>query len=152
MKKSRSYQVKEIELVYKSPIDILERPTIDRSSTAYSIFLKAWNPSRIEFIEDCKVMLLNKGNKVLGIYHLSSGATDAALIDVKLIMMAALKANATGLLIAHNHPSGRVIPSEQDKKITAKVKRACESLTINFLDHLILTRQTYLSFADEGLI
>lgn len=73
-------------------------------------------------------------------------------VDLRMIFSAALKANATNIMIAHNHPSGNKIPSEADKHMTAKIRKAGELLDIKLLDHLIITSETYYSFADEGAL
>ena len=74
------------------------------------------------------------------------------IVDVRLIFAAAIKANAVGLILAHNHPSGNLKPSYIDIQLTKRVKEAGQLLDIQLLDHLILTSDGYLSMADEGLI
>ncbi|HKK67994.1 MAG TPA: JAB domain-containing protein, partial [Bacteroidales bacterium] len=98
------------------------------------------------------VMLLNRGNRVLGFYQISVGGISGTVVDVKLILQAAIKTNASGILLGHNHPSGTLEASDADLKITRKVKSACSFMDISVLDHIIITADTYLSMADEGLI
>jgi DNA repair protein RadC len=74
------------------------------------------------------------------------------VIDPKTIYQTALKANVSGVLIAHNHPSGNSTPSDADKLITRKLKEAGEVLDINLLDHLILLPEGYTSMTDEGML
>ncbi|MEP6931680.1 MAG: JAB domain-containing protein [Flavobacterium sp.] len=106
----------------------------------------------IEFFEQFKILLFNNSNKVLGVYEVSSGGTTATYVDLKLLFAAALKANASGLIMVHNHPSGKTLPSASDKLITKKVKEAGILLNINVVDHLIITPESYYSFADNGII
>jgi len=98
-------------------------------------------------------MLLNRANKVLGISTISNGSLSGTLVDIRIIMQYALKANAHSIIVSHNHPSGNCKPSENDLSITQKIKEAGKILDISLLDHLILTPDdTYSSFADEGLL
>lgn len=142
----------EIELIYKTKIKASERPQITSPEAAYKLAIKTWNPGKIEFLEQLKILLLNNSNMVLGIYEVSSGGTTGALIDIKLIFTAALKANASALIMIHNHPSGKTLPSISDKLLTKKVKEAGGILDIKVIDHLIISPETYYSFANNGCI
>lgn len=144
--------VSEIDLIYKTKIKNSQRPHVTSSQYAYSLIKDCWDPGKIEFLEQFKVLLLNQSNKVLGIYEVSSGGITSTVVDVRLLFAAALKAGAAGLIIAHNHPSGNVLPSEPDKHITKKISMAGEVLDIKLLDHLIVTSEHYYSFADQGAL
>ncbi len=89
---------------------------------------------------------------MLGVYQVSSGGTTGTVVDPKLIFQAALKTNASSVIIAHNHPSGNLQPSDLDKKLTSKLINAGSFLDINVLDHLIIINDNYKSFADDGLM
>jgi DNA repair protein RadC len=89
---------------------------------------------------------------VLGYCQISSGGLSGTVADVRIIMQAALKSNACSIILSHNHPSGNLIPSEADKDLTKKIREAGKFLDIPALDHLIITSETYFSFADEGLM
>ncbi len=102
--------------------------------------------------EEFWIVYMNNANKVIHKSQLSKGGITGTLVDVRLVMKTAIEVGATGLILAHNHPSGTLKPSEADKQITKKLKTASESLDIKVLDHLIITEKTYFSFADEGLI
>jgi DNA repair protein RadC len=147
---SNLYQFAEVELIYKSHIKASERFKITCSNDAYSILLKSWDENKIGFIEQFKILLLDRANKVMGIYEVSQGGTCGVVADVKLIFAAALKASAHGIILSHNHPSGNLNPSELDKQVTGKIKRAGELLEISILDHIIVTGEGYYSFADDG--
>lgn len=141
--------VTEIEIRYKNKIKISERPKINGSRDAERIL----RPLFDEFIEHREVMYalyLNRSNKVLGSYRVGVGGVSGVAVDPKLIFQAALKANASGIILAHNHPSGNRTPSHADLDLTTKVKQAGGFLDITLLDHIILLPDGYYSFADEG--
>jgi len=144
--------VSEIDLIYKTRVKSSDRPKITSSKSAYAILMECWDPDKIEFIEQFKVLLLNQSNKVLGVYQASSGGIAGTVVDIRLLFAAALKANAVGIIISHNHPSGKTDPSEADKSITRKIRTAGELLDIKLLDHLIVTDEKYYSFTDEGAL
>ena len=106
----------------------------------------------IEYRESMKLVLLNRANKVLGVYNLSEGGIDGTYCDVRQILQIALLSNASGVIMSHNHPSGNTTPSIADEKLTTQVKQACDIMNIRLLDHLIVTLESYYSFTDEGLI
>lgn len=102
--------------------------------------------------EEFWIIYLNNSNKVIHKTQLSKGGITGTLVDVRLVLKTALEVSATGLILAHNHPSGTLKPSEADKQITNKLKIAAQSLDIKVLDHLIITEKAYFSFADETIL
>ena len=102
--------------------------------------------------EEFWIVYLNNSNKVIQQNQLSKGGITGTLVDVRLALKTALEVGATGIILAHNHPSGTLKPSEADKQLTYKLKIAAQSIDITVLDHLIVTENAYFSFADEGLI
>lgn len=102
--------------------------------------------------EEFWIVYLNNSNKVIYKSQLSKGGITGTLVDVRLVMKTAIEVGAIALILAHNHPSGTLKPSEADKQITKKLKTASESLDIKILDHLIITEKAYFSFADEGML
>ena len=102
--------------------------------------------------EEFWIVYLNNSNKVIFKSQLSKGGITGTLVDVRLVMKKALELGAVGLVLAHNHPSGSLRPSKSDKNVTQKLKVAAEALDIKILDHLIVTQNDYLSFADEGIL
>ncbi|MFK7814659.1 MAG: DNA repair protein RadC [Maribacter sp.] len=102
--------------------------------------------------EEFWIVYLNNSNKVLHRAQLSKGGITGTLVDVRLVMKQALELSAVALILAHNHPSGTLKPSNADKQITQKLKIAAEALDIKVLDHLIITQKEYFSFADEGVL
>jgi DNA repair protein RadC len=146
------WQVSEVKLSYHPKVKATMRPKISNSSDSVAIFRQVWDDNLLELVEQFKVMLLNRANGVLGILDLSTGGMAATVADPKLIFMAALKGAATSIILAHNHPSGNILYSEADKLLTDKLKAAGQLLDLRVLDHIILTRDRYFSFADEGII
>lgn len=143
-------QVAEL-LVSYSP-HIVSAQKIRNSRETYSLITNYWNLDTIEMLEEVKVILLNKANKVLGVFDLSKGGICSSIIDVKIVLSIALKTLASGIIIVHNHPSGNLSPSKADIDITQKLKSACDIMEILLLDHLIITKEDYFSFADDGLL
>ncbi|AXP79609.1 hypothetical protein CJ739_511 [Mariniflexile rhizosphaerae] len=102
--------------------------------------------------EEFWIVYLNNSNKVILKTQLSKGGITGTLVDVRLVLKNALEVGATGLILAHNHPSGTLKPSKADKQITSKLQIAAENLDIKVLDHLIVTENAYFSFADEAIL
>jgi DNA repair protein RadC len=116
--------VAEVQLIYKSKVPASQRKKISCSRDAYNLFNESWNPEIIEFVEEFKILLMNRSNSVLGILEVSKGGLSGTVTDVRLIFQAAIKTCASGIIVAHNHPSGNLNPSESDTKITQKIKEA----------------------------
>jgi len=144
------YQLAEVQLSYSCTIPANQRKSITGSSSAFIIFKDNWNEGTIELYEEFKILLLNRANEVLGISNISKGGVSGTVVDAKLIFTTALKSNATSIIIAHNHPSGNQKPSKADIDITEKLMSAALFLDLAVLDHLIITKEGYYSFADNG--
>ncbi|MDH1602181.1 JAB domain-containing protein [Empedobacter sp. GD03739] len=143
-------KVSEIKISYMNEVD--EKIKVLGSSEVYQVLKANWDLDIIELQEEFKILLLNQGNQVLGIKSMFKGGINTCSIDVRLIMGMVLKANASALVITHNHPSGNLNASESDKRITSKIKECCELFDIRLLDHIIMAKNSYLSFADEGIL
>lgn len=102
--------------------------------------------------EEFWIMYLNNSNRIIRKNQLSKGGITGTVVDVRIVLKKALECGATALVLAHNHPSGTLRPSEQDKELTKKLKIAGQSLDIKVIDHLIVTQKAYFSFADERLL
>ena len=102
--------------------------------------------------EEFWILYLNNANKIIEQFQISKGGITGTLVDVRITLRKALELGAISIILAHNHPSGNLNPSEADKQLTTKLKTAAESLDIKVLDHLIVTEKSYFSFADEGLL
>ena len=102
--------------------------------------------------EEFWVLLLNKANKRVGKYKISSGGVASTLVDVKILLKYAIENLATNIILVHNHPSGSVAPSMADKELTKKIIQNCNSLDIAVLDHIIIGQDKYFSFSEEGFL
>lgn len=102
--------------------------------------------------EEAAVMFLNRSNRVLCVNLVSSGGITGTVVDIRLILAMALKSLACAIMVAHTHPSGNLQPSRVDEALTVKLKEAARIMDIALLDHLILSTESYYSFADEGFL
>jgi DNA repair protein RadC len=102
--------------------------------------------------EEFWIVYLNNSNKIIAKSQLSKGGITGTVVDVRLVFKTALELGAVGIILAHNHPSGTIQPSESDKQITQKLKSGGEQLDIRILDHIIVTETQYFSFSDAGIL
>ncbi|MFA6128373.1 MAG: DNA repair protein RadC [Bacteroidales bacterium] len=102
--------------------------------------------------EEFWILLLNRSNQVIDQVRISQGGISGTVTDVRIILNAAVEKLASGIILAHNHPSGNLSPSDADMEITKKIKEAAQLLDLSLLDHLILSDQGYLSMADDNLM
>lgn len=152
MEQKEFFNVAEVQLSYKPHFKAQERPKITSSKQAYQIMLDNWDLNLINYIEQAKMILLNRNNRVLGIVDLSTGGGGSTVMDSRVIFSIALKATATSIIIAHNHPSGNLRPSSEDIRITEKLKQSAKLLDIELHDHLIISENGYLSMTEENYI
>jgi DNA repair protein RadC len=149
---TKSQNLAEVQMSYKAKVKSSEREKITSSRDSYDILKDLFNEDQIEYIEQFIILLLNRGNKVLGWVKVSQGGITGTVADPRIIFQSALLANATSLILSHNHPSGNTAPSSQDIELTRKIREGGRILEISVLDHLIVTVNGYYSFADEGLL
>ena len=126
-----------------------KKPIIKSSTDAYQI-LKPLIGSLQH--EEFWVLYLNNSNKVLEVHQLSKGGITATMVDIRLLYKKAVELSAVAIIVAHNHPSGKLLPSTSDKQLTQKIKDSGSTLDIKLLDHLIITQKDYFSFADNELL
>ena len=129
--------------------EIPDKAVISNSGDAYSILKNKLLDLRTE---EFWAVFLNQSNKVIHISQLTHGGISQSIVDVRILFKTALDHFSTGIIIAHNHPSGSLKPSKEDVSITKKIKDAGDTLSIQLLDHIIITQDKYLSFSDEGLL
>ncbi|MBK9283883.1 MAG: DNA repair protein RadC [Sphingobacteriaceae bacterium] len=122
---------------------------IQSSKNAYDILKKYLSDLPHE---EFYVLYLNRANQIIKEESISKGGVSGTVVDIKIICKKALELYATGIIMAHNHPSGQLQPSSEDKHITKKIKEALTLFEIQLLDHLIIGDQNYLSFNDEGIL
>ena len=114
-------------------------------------FIKGFYSDDIEVFESFYILLLNRANNTIGYAKISQGGA-GTVVDIKILLNYVVGSLASSVILAHNHPSGNTAPSEADKIITKKIKEACALVDCQVLDHLILTKDSYFSFGDEGII
>jgi DNA repair protein RadC len=148
--KTVQLKASEIKVTYKSRNT--EKPKITSSLDVYSQALQIYDSTELELREKFYVLFLNRANHVLGFHCHSVGGIAGTVVDIRLIMSLALKVVASAIILIHNHPSGNLKPSEQDREITQRLKDAGKLLDITVFDHVIITGKLgdYYSFADEG--
>jgi DNA repair protein RadC len=129
--------------------DIPLFPKIKSSKDAYTVL----KPIYSDFAhEEFWVLYLDNSNKVIKRYQISKGGMTSTVVDSRIIFKKALLSGAVAIILSHNHPSGSLRPSEQDKALTNKIKEASAFMDIKLLDHIIVTDKSYFSFADEMLL
>lgn len=146
------YNVAEVELIYRNPVGFEDRILVNASSVAYDILRNTWDENRIQLVEEFKILLLDRRGSCLGVSQISSGGINSCLAEPKLIFMTALKANASAIILAHNHPSGNLKASQTDMHLTANLIDIGKMLEIDIHDHIILTKDGYLSFSDKRML
>ncbi|GGK18880.1 DNA repair protein [Yeosuana aromativorans] len=146
-------KVNEIKISYKEKRTLSKSPAIKSSADAAQLLFEHWDKDTIGLHETFKVLLLNNSNKVKGVYELSKGGITGTLVDIRILFAVVLKSVSVAMILSHCHPSGKLMPSEADKKLTEKIKKAAAFFDVNVLDHIIVVPcGGYYSFADEGIL
>lgn len=144
-------KVNEVELIYTRPrIETMKK--VKSSNDAYEILKTQYPVSRIDYKEMSYALFLNRANNVLASAQLSIGGLSGTIIDIREVFQLALRLNAVQIILSHNHPSGNLTPSQQDKALTKGILEAGKILNIVLTDHLIISSEGYYSFADEGAL
>ena len=146
------YEISEVQLIYKKTYNITNRPIINNSQAAYLAFFQSWDMNIIELQEQVKVLYLNPNSRILGLAEISTGSMIKTIVDERLIFSIALQLAATGIILAHNHPSGTMRPSLADIELTRRLEIAGNALKISIHDHLIIspTEHEYYSMRENG--
>ncbi len=146
-------KVNEISISYHQKVKNDIRVNIKSSQDAADYLRNIWNPNTLNIHETFMVIMLNNANYVNGYYTLSTGGINSTCVDIRILFAIVLKSLSTSIILAHNHPSGNLKPSESDKTLTQKVVKAGKLFDIQTLDHIILSPENkYFSFADESLL
>lgn len=126
----------------------LERKKITSSREAFEVFYPFLSDLSTE---EFWAIFLNQNNKILTTERLTQGGINQSVVDVRVLFKKALELSATAIIVAHNHPSGNLLPSESDRQITEKIRAAGSIMNVQLLDHLIITQNDFYSFNDEGI-
>lgn len=122
------------------------------SADAANIIRELYPPDTIELQEQFFVLYLNRAHNIIGFYRHTVGGTSGVVVDIRIIIAAAIKSLSSAMIVAHNHPSGNTKPSDADIRMTKNIKDAAKYMEMEVLDHLIITRDSYYSFADDGML
>lgn len=126
-----------------------EKVVVKDSKQTYDLIMGYWDKNELEHHESFKIILLNPNLEMLGIYTVAEGGTCSVAVDSKLILQAAVLANAHGVILIHNHPSGNLNPSSEDIGLTRDTVYALDMVGVKLRDHLIITKEGYFSFSDN---
>jgi DNA repair protein RadC len=132
------------------PLRVIDSMPITTQETAYEKIMTVWDKELINLQEQVMAFFLNRAGRLIGYRLICTGTTTQCLMDSKLIVSLALHTMACSVIIAHNHPSGKLEPSDMDIKITKKIKAALDLIDVKLLDHFIIMQNGYYSFAVEG--
>jgi len=146
------FKVAEVQVSYKPDYNIIERPKITSSNQTFQLLKSQWDMGKVAFLEEFKILLLNRSNRVLGIVDISMGGVSGTYVDPKVVFATALKANCSSIILVHNHPSQDLKPSDADIKLTKRLTECGKLLDIMVWDHIIISENSYYSFADNGII
>ena len=144
-------KIPEIKVTFSDKVRTTDRLQVLNSDDLYKVFKLAFKEF-MQHHEEAYAVFMNRANRVMGISCISKCGTAGTIVDIKIIMQLALKTNASSIAFCHNHPSCNLNPSKEDIEVTKKIKEACTFFNIGFIDHLIITEESYYSFANEGLI
>lgn len=146
-------KVNEIKISYKGGLKSSMWQKISSSQDAAELLFEDWDKDTIALQEVFKVVLLNNSNKVKGVYQISQGGIVGTLVDLRILFAVILKSLSVAIILTHNHPSGKLMPSEADKCLTKKINNAAKLFDIKLLDHLIFAPDgDYYSFSDNGIL
>ncbi|MDP2188550.1 MAG: JAB domain-containing protein [Sphingobacteriaceae bacterium] len=137
----------KLSYMYNSPIESLQ--LIRTSRDIYQLMMPVFDDF-VEFYEEFHIILLSHSHRVLGHLPIGKGGLTSCVADPRRVLQAAILSNCSQVILIHNHPSGNLMPSEPDRRLTKRMKEALQLVDINLLDHVILTRSSYYSFADQG--
>ena len=140
----------EVQIHYKRPL-IKNMAKVSSSREVCKLLKEHINLNQLDYKEFFWVMVLSNANHVLGISQISVGSTRGTMVNIKEVYQLGLLMNASGLIVAHNHPSGILRASQSDIELTKKLSEGAKLLDLKLLDHLILTSESYMSFSDEGI-
>lgn len=151
-KRRRYFPVlREVEIIYHRP-RIKRATKITNSKEVYDLLIGLFDPRKIDYKEMFYVVLLSRSNHCLWYSQINVGSDAGVVVNIKEILQLVLKTNASGIILAHNHPSGNLKPSNPDIELTRKVQAGCRLFDIQMLDHIILSSEGYTSMQDEGLM
>ena len=145
-------QIGEFKISFKRKASPLVEFKVNSGTTAAKALRYLFDSDTIEWQEEFLILGLDSQNTVIGSYKLSSGGTSFCPVDPKMVFQFALLSNSSALILAHNHPTGSLKPSNADIALTNKIQKGAEVFDIKIIDHLIITKDSHYSFAEDGLL
>ena len=145
----KTYKTNMPEITLKYKTGNYKKTKISTSLDAFQVLLQLYDEDTVDYRETAFVLFLNKANNTIGWMKISEGGTSATVIDPKMIFATALKCNASGIILSHNHPSGQLRASDEDRKMTSNLATIGYIMGIEVLDHVIVCRSGYYSMNDE---
>lgn len=141
----------EVELHYKRPLfDGMVHVTCAKDAVHF--LRQSVNPEQLDLRECMWVILMTNANRILGISEVATGTTQGVQTNIKYILQLVLLSSCSSLIVSHNHPSGALNPSKKDISETKKLQRLLKLMEVTLLDHIIITSESFLSFAQEDLL
>jgi DNA repair protein RadC len=148
----QSPHLSQVKLVYQTEQQLSSQPVINSPDEAYDYIMSIWDQGTLELQEEFAIILLNNNLKVLGFYKVSAGGKSATIVDISHVVCAAVLSNAHSVILAHNHPGGKLKASSADIQLTRRIYEVLTNVGITLNDHLIITRESYYSFNQHNLI
>jgi len=145
-------QIPELQVSYNRSSGKFLSGALTEAASVASFIRTTIGINEVELQEQFIVLYLSQSNHVIGYYKHSKGSINATVADMRIILGTALKCACIAMIVAHNHPSGNLKPSRADEELTKRLKESAALMDIKLLDHLIITKEGYLSFASEGLL
>ena len=145
------FKENEVEYKLKAVKQEFKRAKITSSKDA-SRYARQFYHDDISIYESAFVLLTNRSNNTVGFAKISQGGIAGTVVDIKLVLKYAIENLASGIIFFHNHPSGNLLPSNEDRMLSVRIKEAAKLMDVTLIDSIILTEDGYYSFADEGLI
>lgn len=142
----------EITLQYLYNGDAKAAPIVSSSGMAYEVIGEICNKKTILWTEEMLMLCLNSGNKLLGWYPVATGGTDAVNTGVRTIATIAALSTASRVILAHNHPSGSLIPSRKDIEATEAIRKGLKTIGADLIDHIIFTEDDFMSMKEGGFM
>jgi DNA repair protein RadC len=140
----------ELKISYKTVAKPMGK--VLRSLDGYEFLRSVWDYDLMEYQEQFCLVCMSRSQHIIGYEFISTGGSAGTVVDPKMVFQAALLCNASCIMLAHNHPSGNLQPSDQDQRLTERLKRVGKDLDIPVIDHIIITKDSYTSFADQGIL
>lgn len=150
MNKKLSDRFEEVKLVYHNKVKAADRPKANSPEKAYKILLDSWDMTQIHLLEEFKVLLLDNQLRLMSIAPISKGGITGTLVDPRVVFAIALKRRASRIILAHNHPSGIMEPSNADIQMTKQFAKLGKLHHIEIEDHLIISEDEYYSLSTKG--